>query len=650
MLREEWWCLPPRGKAEQSFDLEKDEDGCITAIRHPKDTHNMNFIRSGRAFGEVSLPPGLKVTRQLERDERGRFHYLIRIQNTTAFDVFAREGEIQIALPLAENEGEGREKLSVNCHAHIQCALDSSYILAFRRSGEAPHLGIVLEKGQLDSYSVERAEGERGVFLLQTPARQFRPKEERVLCFGFFWFTNQVDAKRRLLEEPSILSMKSKHFIFYPREHDMLYMQFPGGREDLKTLHVRRNGEDVPYECWADSMHGFVNVSVTPPTDALQELFYEVWYRDRKTALRILVHPDPIELAKRRIRFMVTRQQYRGYHEALDGAFLVYDNERDLQYYSHENKNMNAASGRVSMGLLLARYLRYQDEEAFRDCLKIYEAFLGRELVNEATGEVHADIRRSGISMEPWLALFYAEYYELTGDVSKLLLMYRILKYYYEEGAPVGKTGILPTPSVHLLKKAGFEEEANNLLRLYLAYGEMLGDLTPEDVAFRSTKTASSALFLYGLYRLTGEEEYRDRGDAVLRLLLAMQGEQPDYRLFEVSIPYDELDGFTGHPVSGESFPNSRSAITGLAMMEAARIHQDEALYRRGENTLRACTALIQKDGRASTAYVFADCINGNRVHGCDPYANDQDFGLYLLLNEALRNRQEKKNGNKSLY
>lgn len=41
-------------------------------------------------------------------------------------------------------------------HAHIWCGGEVSYVMGLRMVVEAPHLGLILTKGSLKSYSVER--------------------------------------------------------------------------------------------------------------------------------------------------------------------------------------------------------------------------------------------------------------------------------------------------------------------------------------------------------------------------------------------------------------------------------------------------------------------------------------------------------------
>ena len=41
---------------------------------------------------------------------------------------------------------------------------------------------------------------------------------------------------------------------------------------------------------------------------------------------------------------------------------------------------------------------------------------------------------------------------------------------------------------------------------------------------------------------------------------------------------------------------------------------------------------MISPDGRGSCAYVYPETINGQRGKYADPWANDQDWGLYYYI------------------
>ena len=54
---------------------------------------------------------------------------------------------------------------------------------------------------------------------------------------------------------------------------------------------------------------------------------------------------------------------------------------------------------------------------------------------------------------------------------------------------------------------------------------------------------------------------------------------------------------------------------------------------KKAEASYRGVLSLFRADGSASCAMVYPITVNGKKTHFYDPYANDQDWGLYFILN-----------------
>jgi hypothetical protein len=63
-----------------------------------------------------------------------------------------------------------------------------------------------------------------------------------------------------------------------------------------------------------------------------------------------------------------------------------------------------------------------------------------------------------------------------------------------------------------------------------------------------------------------------------------------------------------------------------------AELTGDDTYKARSEASLRGVLPLFFPDGTASCAYVFPRSVNGIQASYFDPYANDQDWGLYFYL------------------
>ena len=82
----------------------------------------------------------------------------------------------------------------------------------------------------------------------------------------------------------------------------------------------------------------------------------------------------------------------------------------------------------------------------------------------------------------------------------------------------------------------------------------------------------------------------------------------------------------------GDTFPHYWSSLSGWAYRAAGQIPQLEAYGRRAEATLRGVLSLFGEDGSASCAMVYPMSVNGQSAHFYDPWANDQDWGLYYAV------------------
>jgi hypothetical protein len=68
-----------------------------------------------------------------------------------------------------------------------------------------------------------------------------------------------------------------------------------------------------------------------------------------------------------------------------------------------------------------------------------------------------------------------------------------------------------------------------------------------------------------------------------------------------------------------------------------AEITGDASYFKRAEDSRRGVLPLFFPDGTASCAYVFPFSVNGIRASFYDPYANDQDWGLYFYLRAVMQ-------------
>ena len=82
----------------------------------------------------------------------------------------------------------------------------------------------------------------------------------------------------------------------------------------------------------------------------------------------------------------------------------------------------------------------------------------------------------------------------------------------------------------------------------------------------------------------------------------------------------------------GDTFPHYWSSLSGLAFERYGHITGEKEWLVRAEKNLRGSLPLFFEDGSASCAMVYPRSVNGVTAHFYDPWANDQDWGLYYYF------------------
>ena len=120
-----------------------------------------------------------------------------------------------------------------------------------------------------------------------------------------------------------------------------------------------------------------------------------------------------------------------------------------------------------------------------------------------------------------------------------------------------------------------------------------------------------------------------------VKVLELFNGMQPDYHLYESAVRHWDGYWFGKRRYYGDTFPHYWSALTGNVFALYAKATKDASYMKRAEDSRRGVLPMIFPDGRASCAYVYPQSVNNRRASFYDPYANDQDWGLYFYLREG---------------
>lgn len=598
------------------------------------DPYGMNWLREDFTYGEVKCPKELTGSAKSRRD--GDMVYTeIEISNPGKKPYFTDKTSVSIAFPLVDKYESSKICMQQRCHTHIFCGGEISYICALRMGGQAPHLGMVLTKGSLSGYSIERdlerQSNDRGCFLLHPSPMEIKAGESVTLAWRIFSHNGRNDFFRKLEQyHPRFVTVRADRYVLFQGEKNTLRIcpAFSAGK-------VTVDGKVL------SEVNGIYQLEYT--AQEAGEKVFEIQADDVKTWCRTYVQENVEELAGKRCMFVAKNQQYRGGIEELKGAYLAYDNEEKMCIYRPEN-DYNGGRERIGMGVLLTRYLSGRsgtDNPLVRDSLNEYKKYVLRELIDSDTGKVYNDMGRDDsykrLYNAPWAATFFAEQYRLRRDDTELLCAYRIVKRFYEEGGKDFYPIDLPILLLDReLVSAGMETEREELLSLYRGHADRLCErdicYPASEVNYEQSIVAPAADILLSVYALTKEEKYLTAAERQIQILELFNGMQPDYHLYEVAIRHWDGYWFGKRRYFGDTFPHYWSALTGNVFERYGKLTGNSHYLEKAENSRRAVLPMIFVDGRASCAYIYPFKINGLEGEFYDPYANDQDWGLYFYL------------------
>lgn len=618
------------------------------------DRYHMNWVEGRTEWGTVRTPPGLaaQVSRRTQGDllwERYTF------TNTTGRELFLSLRDVGIYTPFNDDYTSSAICMTNRCHTHIWCAEEVSCVMALRMGGEGPHLGLVLTEGSLGGYSVERNLGkacndrgefslitapagsgnlsnDRGDFILHPAPAALAPGGSFAIEWVLFPHQGKEDFARQLGElSPHWIDVQAQQYTLFEGERIQLEIT-PRFAFDWDSVSLELDGEAVPFT------RGEGRLLVDQAPRRLGEHRFEIQVGKTHTHCSLLVLPPLEQLAQQRCRFIAQKQQYHRPGSALDGAYLIYDTEEGHIHYDPEN-DRNGGRERIAMGALLAKYLQTHKDEALEHSLRQYMAYVDRELVDRETGVVYNDCRRDSSLQRlynyPWAAVFYLELYALYGEESYLVTAYRVMREFYARGG--GHFYAIGVPLARILRELEpLPQYREELLECFRAHCDEIlrrrTDYPAHEVNFEQSIVAPAADLLLQMYQATGEEKYLTGGRRQLEILSLFNGRQPDYHLYEVAIRHWDGFWFGKGRLFGDTFPHYWSALSANVYQMYGQITGDPTYLEAAEAAYRGVLSLFFPDGSASCAYLYPVSVSGQPGRFADPYANDQDWGLYYML------------------
>lgn len=621
---------------------ESNENGNLNRLCHSGDIFRMNWADGEIPWGSIQAPEGVKyrVERNITAD--GNLEERFIFQNESSYPVYFKENDLGIFISLPDRYTKADECMKKNCHTHIWCGDEASWIKAVRMSGIGPHLGMALRKGGLRGYSIRRNEtmlsNDRGSFLLHPNLDVLYPEEEYELCMEWFWYNKADDFREKLLEFENFPVISADQCTYFEGE-DIRFRIMGKGHADTVKIHCE-GSESIEWEKQAGS--GRYQITVTVRGKVPKEYPVEVEIDHVRTKALFLVLPKLGRLTDARCRFIVEHQQeVKG---NLDGAFLIYDQETGKRYYSHLDDH-NGGRERLAMGALLALFLQENRNTALEESLNRYIAYVYRELFDDHTGDVFNDIERNHdwdrLYNYPWVSIFLFEVYKWKVERKYLKDAYLALRRYYEKGGTAFYAIGIPAEEICIfLVKEGMEGEADILKKYLLAQAEYIREtglhFPTSEVNYEQSIVAPAVDVLLQAYEITQEGMYLEKAEELMEVLLLFNGQQPDYHLFENSIRHWDGYWFGKRKCLGDTFPHYWSVLSGIAYERYGNVTGEIKYHKLAKASFRGSLNLFEASGMAHCAMVYPVSVNGKAGHYYDPWANDQDWALYYAW--KLRN------------
>jgi hypothetical protein len=595
-----------------------------------KDKYKMNWLREECEYAKIRCPQRLeyKVSSEKQGDV---IRTKITFTNMDRKPFFTSTGDIGIYFPLQDKYESSEICMTQRCHAHIFCGKNISYIMALRMGGEAPHLGMVVTKGSIENYSIERdyskMSNDRGLFILNPSPVELAAGESFSIEWTIFPHEGKEDFYNTLKTFDNYIEVSSERYILFEGESTNITIKPAFAAKEIsinsKVTEINDNSTVIHFN-----------------GDSCGEKIFHIDVDGIKTSLKLLVVPKLDTFAKSRCHFIAKHQQYSGKLRNLEGSYLTYDNEENHIFYANKN-DYNGGRERVGMAILIAKYLQKHKDEKLSESLESYISFMLRELVDVNSGEVFNDINRDNSYIRlynyPWFAEFCIELYKLYGIKDYLTYAVNIIRKLYHDGGASHYSIEVPVLLLsEALEAAGMSNEKSEVDRLFITHADKIlstGTAYPaHEVNYEQSIVAPATNILFQVYLLTKEERYLEAGRKQLQVLELFNGLQPDYHLYETAIRHWDGYWFGKYKLYGDTFPHYWSALTGNSYLLYAICTGDKEYYNKAEASFRGVLSMFKSDGTATCAYVYPHTVNGIRANLADPYANDQDWAMYFML------------------
>ena len=520
---------------------------------------------------------------------------------------------------------------------HIWCGYNSSWINALKMGESDINLGLMLTQGSFISYSQYKCESNiRGYFELEPETIFLKENEEYVFEWELFWHKGKEEFFEKLSQFKNCIGIKAKNYTVFKGEN----IEFNISSYNSDDVKVILNNQEIPYTKINDEIF----VSFNPQKTG--EYKFIIHCGENKTYAEFLVKIPFDELIEKRINFIVDHQQCLDKASPLYGAYLVYDNKINSQFFDFYNTDHNACRERMNMPLAILKYLQNNKNEKIENSLKLYIEFLYREFFEEKTGEVFNNIgkRRDALRLynAPGVMLILTELYYYSKNEKYLDSILMLAKKYYSIGGEKCYSNAVDIKNTYNAfinaKRYDDAELIKNFFNLHVETMIKNGLSYPKhEVNYEQTivTPAVNCIAQYGLLQ-ENKDYYIMHAKKHLECLERFMGDQPSFHLNEISIRFWDDFWFGKSKKFGDTLPQHLSCLSARAFISFAELTDNKDYIVRAENCIRNCMCLIDDNAHGSASYVYPNYVNNMSGEFYDEWANDQDLIIYdaIRLNE----------------
>ena len=593
----------------------------------------VSFSESECESCSVYEDQNIRVTVERSFADNGNFKERYTLKNLRVTDLFLEHGEMGITLPFNDIYTYADDCMTNRCNTHLWCGKNITYVNALKMGESDINLGFYLTNGSIKSYSVKDCgSNRRGIFILNCDHIELTPSEEYVFEWQLFWHKGNQDFANKLREFENYIEIKAPNYTLSIKEEIEFCIKV---KQAIADINITCDGSEVNGVAIPD---GF-KVCFKP--EHYGEHIFDIEVNGITTYAEFFVTDEIETLLKKRIDFIIEKQQYHRKDSSLDGAFLIYDNKEKYRIFNSVIRDHNACRERMGMALLIAKYLQTHRNEKTEKALNKFIEFVLREVVDTETGEVFDGAGKAKqfvrLYNAPWITALFTEMYYLTRDEAYLEYTYRILKYYYSVGGrKFYPNGLTMYKTYQAFKLSSFTDRADEIKGLFIAHADNMvlnGTSYPKhEVNFEQTIVSPAATFISEIAYITGEEKYKIAAKKHISVLERFNGHQPSFHLNEIPIRHWDDFWFGKGRLLGDTFPHYWSCLSARAFASFYRISKDEAYKKSALECIKNCLCLFNEKGEGSCAYVYPFKVNGEKGGFYDEWANDQDFSLYFYL------------------